>query len=70
MNTRLKTYDPLVSPFESPEAEASYDRWFRTKVQEAITGIEAGKPLIPHDQAMKLVRERIEARKATRRAAG
>ena len=40
---------PIVSVFETEEQAASYDRWFRAKVQAALD--EQG-PNIPHDQVM------------------
>lgn len=46
MNAKLS---PIVSEFETEEQAASYDRWFRAKVQEAI---DSPAPRIPHDQVM------------------
>lgn len=40
---------PIVSEFETEEAAASYDCWFREKVREAM---ECKKPRIPHDEVM------------------
>ena len=57
MNARL---DPLVSEFETEEQAASYDRWFRAKVQAAI---DDPRPLVPHDEAMARIRRTIEAAK-------
>ena len=57
--------DPLVSDFETPQAEASYDRWFRGKVAEALND---PRPSVPHDQAMARVRMLLEERKAARAA--
>jgi hypothetical protein len=51
MNTT--TLDPRISEFETQEQAASYDDWFRAKVQEAI---DDKRPRIPHDQ----VAQRIE----------
>ena len=51
-----KKLDPIVSEFETEDQAASYDRWFRAKVQAAID--EPGK-LVPHDEAMARVRETI-----------
>jgi hypothetical protein len=45
--------DPRESEFETEEQAASYDQWFRGKVQEAI---DDPRPSIPHDQ----VAQRIE----------
>ncbi len=57
MNARL---DPLVSEFETEEQAASYDRWFRAKVQAAI---DDPRPSVPHDEAMVRIRRTIEAAK-------
>jgi len=46
--------DPLIYEFDTEEEAASYDRWFRAKVQEAL---DDPSPDIPHDE----VRARIEA---------
>lgn len=40
---------PIVSVFETEEQEASYDRWFRAKVQASL---DDPSPSIPHDQVM------------------
>ncbi|WP_256578734.1 hypothetical protein [Pseudomonas sp. NS1(2017)] len=37
---------PIVSEFETEEQAASYDRWFRAKVQASI---DDPRPSIPHD---------------------
>jgi len=58
--------DPRVSEFETDEKAASYDRWFRAKVQEAI---DSKKPRLPHDEAMARVDRLLEARRK-KRAAG
>jgi hypothetical protein len=50
--------DPLISEFDT-------DRWFRAKVQEAL---DDPRPAIPHDEAMKMVQEEIERRRALRAA--
>ncbi len=60
MNARL---DPLVSEFETEEQAASYDRWFRAKVQAAI---DDPRPSVPHDEVMA----RMEALLNERKAAG
>ena len=59
-----KKLDPIVSEFETEDQAASYDRWFRAKVQAAID--EPGK-LVPHDEAMARVRETI--RRAAKKSA-
>ena len=43
---------PIVSEFETEEQEASYDQWFRAKVEEAL---QSEKPRLPHDAAMAKV---------------
>ncbi|MBK5529849.1 antitoxin [Pseudomonas sp. TH06] len=48
---------PIVSEFESEEQAASYDRWFRAKVQASI---DDPRPSIPHDQVMAEMRALIE----------
>lgn len=58
--------DPRVSEFETKEQAASYDRWFRAKVQEAI---DSNKPCLPHDEAMARVDRLLEERRK-KRAAG
>ncbi len=40
---------PIVSEFETEEQAASYDRWFRAKVQASLDDPD---PNIPHDQVM------------------
>jgi hypothetical protein len=40
---------PIVSEFETEEQAASYDRWFRAKVQASL---DDPSPSIPHDQVM------------------
>jgi hypothetical protein len=49
--------DPLVSEFDTEEQAASYDKWFRAKVQKAL---DDPRPAIPHDEAMKLLDQKIE----------
>jgi hypothetical protein len=55
--------DPLVSEFDTEEQAASYDRWFRAKVQEAL---DDPRPAIPHDKAMKMLDEMIEQKRRER----
>lgn len=40
---------PLVSEFDSPEAEAAYTAWLQQKVQQAQSSTE---PLQDHDKVM------------------
>lgn len=63
MSARL---DPLISEFDTDEAAASYDRWFRAKVQEAL---DDPRPSVPHDEAMARVRATIDAAKRTKKSA-
>lgn len=53
-----KKLDPIVSEFETEEQAASYDRWFRARIQAAID--DPGE-LIPHDEVMRQTDEVIEA---------
>ncbi len=54
---------PIVSEFETEEQAASYDRWFRAKVLEAINST---KPRLPHDEAMAKVQAALEERRKVR----
>ncbi|BBP76538.1 stability determinant [Pseudomonas gingeri NCPPB 3146 = LMG 5327] len=60
MSTRLS---PVVSEFETEEQAASYDRWFRAKVQASLDNPGPG---IPHDQAMALVQAVLDERRSAR----
>jgi hypothetical protein len=51
---------PIVSEFETEEQAASYDRWFRAKVQAAI---DDPRPSIPHDQVMAEMCALIESKR-------
>ena len=53
---------PIVSAFEIEEQAASYDRWFRAKVQASI---DDPRPNIPHEQVMAEMRALIESRRKT-----
>ena len=58
------TLDPRVSEFDTEEKAASYDAWFRLKVQEAI---DDKRPRIPHDQVahrMEKILSEIRSKKA------
>ena len=57
---------PIVSEFETEEQAASYDRWFRAKVQASI---DDPRPRITHDEAMAEVERMLEERRQARRAA-
>jgi hypothetical protein len=56
---------PIVSEFETEEQAASYDLWFRAKVQASI---DDPRPSIPHDQAMAEVEKVLEERRKARSA--
>lgn len=51
---------PIVSEFETEAQAASYDAWFRRKVQASL---DDQRPSIPHNQAMARVTAAIEAAK-------
>ena len=53
---------PIVSEFETEEQAASYDRWFRAKVQASI---DDPRPNIPHEQVMAEMRALIESKQKT-----
>lgn len=55
---------PIVSEFETEEQAASYDRWFRRKVQESL---DDPRPGIPHDQVMAEMEAIIAQAEAKRR---
>ena len=40
---------PIVSEFETEEQAASYDRWFRAKVEASLANPGPG---VPHDEVM------------------
>jgi hypothetical protein len=46
MNAKLS---PIVSEFETEEEAASYDRWFRTKVEASLADT---RPRLPHAEVM------------------
>ena len=54
---------PIVSEFETEEQEASYDRWFRVKVEEALN---SEKPRLPHDAAMVKIQAMLDERRKSR----
>ncbi|GAB3375114.1 type II toxin-antitoxin system RelB family antitoxin [Azotobacter armeniacus] len=55
---------PIVSEFETEEQAASYDRWFRAKVQASL---DDPRPGIPHDQVMAEMEAIIAQAEARRR---
>ena len=54
---------PIVSEFETEEQEASYDQWFRAKVEEALN---SEKPRLPHDAAMVKAQTMLKERRKAR----
>lgn len=56
---------PIVSEFETEEQAASYDGWFRAKVQASL---DDPRPSIPHDQVMAEMRALIESKRNKRNA--
>ena len=54
MTVRLS---PIVSQFDTEEQEASYDQWFRAKVEESM---RSEKPRLPHNAAMAKVQAVLE----------
>jgi len=59
-----KKLDPRVSEFETEEQAASYDRWFRAKIEAALKN---DRPRIPHDEAMARIYATIERVAAKRK---
>lgn len=57
---------PIISEFETEEQAASYDRWFRAKVQASQEDPRAG---IPHDAAMARVRGKLATKLAEQEVA-
>lgn len=55
MSTKLS---PIVSEFETDAEAASYDRWFRAKVQASLADTS---PSVPHDEAMTRISAIIDA---------
>lgn len=56
---------PIVSEFETEEQAASYDCWFRAKVQASL---DDPRPNVPHDQVMADMRSLLEAKRNKRDA--
>jgi len=58
--------DPRVSEFSTEAEAASYDHWFRAKVQAALND---SRPGIPHDEVMaemEAIIVQAEAQRATK----
>ena len=54
------TLSPLVSEFETEEAEASYTTWVKAKVQASL---DDPRPPVPHDQVMAEARALLASNK-------
>ncbi|WP_085634126.1 antitoxin [Pseudomonas sp. R16(2017)] len=53
---------PVVPDLEPEEQAASYDRWFRAKVQASL---DDPRPSIAHDQVMAEMQALMEAKRKT-----
>ena len=56
----MPTLDPVDLGFASNEEAEAYDRWFRAKVEAALS--DAG-PTIPHEEVMAEMRALIERKR-------
>jgi hypothetical protein len=52
--------DPNISEFDTEEQAASYERWFRAKVQQALDSV---KPTVPHDEAVARIQALLEQKR-------
>ena len=57
--------DPALTEHGSMEEAQAYDAWFRREVQLAL---DEGGDDIPHDEAVAIMRAKIEERRRTRNA--
>jgi hypothetical protein len=57
------TLSPIVSEFDTVEQQASYDQWFRAKIEEAL---RSEKPRLSHDAAMAKVQALLDERRLAR----
>lgn len=62
MSNRLS---PIVSEFETEDQAASYDRWFRAKVEASLANPGPG---VPHDEVMGRMDAIIEEAERKQRA--
>lgn len=53
----MNALSPIVSEFETEEQAASYDLWFRRKVEAALAD---ERPAVPHDEAMARVQAALD----------
>ena len=56
---------PLASERPPQETEATYDLWFRAKVEEAL---HSTQPRLPHDVAVARVKALLQERRQARAA--
>jgi hypothetical protein len=65
--------DPIISEFETEEQAASYDRWFRAKVEQSVANAnDPGTPRYSTDEVMRrmdTIIKAAEAKHAARRLA-
>jgi hypothetical protein len=54
------TLSPLVSEFETEEAEASYTTWLKAKVQASL---DDPRPPVPHDQVVAEARALLASKR-------
>lgn len=48
-----RVLSPIVSEFDTDEQAASYDRWFRARVEAALAEADAsGARFVPHEQVI------------------
>jgi len=57
---------PIDSEIDTEEQAASYDRWYRAKVQASL---DDPRPSVAHDEAMAQVEKMLEVKRKARRAA-
>jgi len=57
---------PIDSEIDTEEQAASYDRWYRAKVQASL---DDPRPSVAHDEAMAQVEQMLEVKRKARRAA-
>jgi hypothetical protein len=55
---------PIVSEFESEEQAASYDAWFRAKVQASLDDPRLN---VPHDEVMAELKAHLAAKRDKQR---
>jgi len=56
----IRVLSPIESEFATVEEAEAYDRWFRAKVEAALTSTQ---PSVPHDEAMARLRTLIDEKR-------